>query len=43
MNSCLLPQNDQPSIDPSADPGLKLHQITFPSVESVPASTVTIV
>jgi hypothetical protein len=30
-------------MDLSSDPGLKLHQITFPCAQSVPAFTVTIV
>jgi hypothetical protein len=38
-----LPENDKSSIDLSTDLGLKLRGIAFPSAESMPAFTVTIV
>jgi hypothetical protein len=43
MSSCLVASNDQWSLDLSTDPCLKLHRISFPSAESVPVSTATIV
>jgi hypothetical protein len=41
MLNCLNMINDQ--IDLSTDPGLKLHQITFPCAQSETASNVTMV